>query len=125
MILVDTNIWIKHLRETNKLLSKHLEERKVYTHNLIIGELLCGSFTDRKKFFYYLSHLPKIKEATFQEVKALLEFDKLYGKGVGWIDLNLLATALINDAFLWTDDLKLAAIARKKGLLYNNTSINE
>ena len=118
MVLVDTSVWISHLRDGNKDLESLLNEDKVICHPMIIGELACGNIKNRNEILSLLQTLPPAKEATHKEVLAFIDKKKLYGKGIGFIDVHLLASALISDIALWTLDRKLDNEATKLKINY-------
>lgn len=107
MILVDTSVWIDHFRNTNEKLVELLQDDRVLIHSLILGEISCGNLKNRKEILSLLSQLPRADEPANFEVAAFLESKHLYGKGLGYIDIHLLATALLNRVELFTLDLKL------------------
>lgn len=119
MILVDTSIWIDHFRKANNHLQKLLLDEKVTIHDLIIGELYCGNFSNRSEILSLLTALPKVKTNTNTEIFDFIEYNKLYGLGLGFIDIHLLASALINDVMLWTKDKRLDIAAAKFHCAYN------
>lgn len=110
-ILVDTSIWVDHLRKTNPILKELLENNYVVIHPFIVGELACGSFGNRDEIIDLLQLLPKCKEADFVEVLNLVSSKKLYGKGIGFVDINLAASSLLTPCLLWTADKRLDKIA--------------
>ncbi len=83
----------------------------------VIGELACGNLSSRGELLSLLSELPLVTSATNEEVMHLIERHKLSGKGLGWIDMNLLASALISRIPLWTRDRRLAAVAKTLGII--------
>jgi len=111
MILVDTSVWVDHLRMTDPRLKRLLSQEKVLCHPFIIGELACGNLERRSEILAYLSLIPSAAVAEHDEVLHLLEQEKLYGKGLGWIDSHLLASALISKCGFWTNDRRLRSIA--------------
>lgn len=110
MILVDTSVWIDHLRTGNAGLTALLESCRVLIHPFIIGELACGNLKNRSKILRLLHTLPPCRQAAHDEVLALLEMNNLYRKGIGWIDAHLLGSAKITGAELWTYDRTLAEV---------------
>jgi predicted nucleic acid-binding protein len=118
MILVDTSVWVGHLREGNDHLSVLLEEGLVLVHAFVIGELACGSMANRREILALLEALPGAVTAGHTEVLRLLEEKRLYGKGVGWIDAHLLASTMLSHAFLWTSDRRLLRVAESLGIAY-------
>ena len=119
MVLVDTSIWINHLREPVQGLVDLLEEGEVLIHPVVIGELACGLLSSRNSLLHYLDRLPRIVVATDQEVRQLIETHKLMGQGVGYLDMHLLAsTVLSGEVQLWTRDKKLAILANKLSITH-------
>ena len=116
MILVDTSIWIDHLRNTCPPLVGLLEAGQVCTHPFVIGELACGSLRNRAELLHLLRDLPGVAAASDEEVLFLIERHRLMGRGIGYIDVHLLAAAAIHPARLWTRDRKLAGIAAELGV---------
>lgn len=110
-VLVDTSIWVDHLRKSNLKLKSLLENDRVVIHPFIIGEIACGSFGNRKEILELLQLLPASQEADFNEVLSLISSKKLYGKGVGFVDVNLAASSLLTHCLLWTADKRLNKIA--------------
>lgn len=111
MFLVDSSVWIGHLRATNPALSELLVAGLVLTHPLVIGEVACGSMKNRKRVLANLNELPSAIPATHQEVMHLLDRQALWNRGVGWIDAHLIASALLSNCRLWTLDGRLHAAA--------------
>ena len=112
MVLVDTSIWIDHLRQPVEGLVSLLEAGQVMTHPFILGELACGTLNERQAFLYSLGRLPLVPVATDAEVLAFIESVSLMGKGVGYLDMHLLASIRLQaDVSFWTRDRKLAALA--------------
>jgi predicted nucleic acid-binding protein len=116
MILVDTSVWIDHLRSGNQRLKAMLLENVVLTHPFIIGELACGSLKNRQTIMSLLRTLPEAVSADHEEVLLVLEDEHLHGCGIGWIDAHLLASARLSRAGLWTLDRPLARVASKLGV---------
>ncbi len=117
MILVDTSVWIDHLRRSNGKLLVALEAGEVLVHPVVIGELACGNLRNRREILDLLSNLPAAPSATDAEVLGLIERRKLMGRGIGYLDAHLLAaTALARPARLWTSDHNLARVAAELGL---------
>jgi predicted nucleic acid-binding protein len=117
-VLVDTNIWIEHLRRDNKRLSALLEGDSVLFHSLVWGELACGEFKNREKILNYYYILPSSDEADIHELITLINQQKLYGKGLGIVDMHLLAACKLSNALLWTNDKALKASAKKLKVSY-------
>jgi predicted nucleic acid-binding protein len=112
-VLVDTSVWVDHFRKGEPLLQDLLSSGQVATHPFILGELACGSLSNRTEILKLLSELPSVTIASNEEVLHLIEKHKLSGKGLGWIDAHLLASALLDRIPLWTRDKQLAAAAKK------------
>jgi predicted nucleic acid-binding protein len=113
VILVDTSIWIDHLRKGDGELASLLNEGAVLCHPFVIGELACGNLKNRKDILSSLGALPMSTLASHEEVLHLVSDRKLHDKGLGWIDMHLLASALLSNSALWTTDKNLAAVARE------------
>ena len=113
MILVDTSVWIDHLRQGNPQLEELLDAAQVTCHPFIIGELACGNLRRREQILGHLSRLPRVGLAAHDEVMELVERRRLMGIGLGWVDVHLLAASLVAGVSLWTMDRSLAAVARR------------
>jgi predicted nucleic acid-binding protein len=118
MILVDTSVWVDHLRVGNRKLQSLLEETEVLVHPFVIGELACGSLRNREEVLTLLQALPEAQVAEHGEVMHVVEQERLYGRGIGWIDAHLLASARLSDAPLWTLDRRLSGIASALALAF-------
>lgn len=116
MILVDTSVWVDHLRRGHAGLAALLQEGRVLTHPVVIGELACGRLKARAQVLPWLDALPRATAATDAEARACVELHDLAGSGLGWIDVHLLASALLSGRPLWTQDRRLAAVARRLGV---------
>ena len=119
MILVDTSVWIGHLRVGDPQLTALLEQAQVLAHPWVIGERALIQLTGRSEILGLLSNLPQASIATEAEVMTLVESQPLFGLGIGYVDAHLLAaTLLTTDASLWTRDKRLAAAAADLGISY-------
>jgi len=116
VILVDTSVWVGHLRATSPELERALLDGEVLIHPFVIGELACGNLRDRASVLELLSDLPRAAEATHDEALACIERNRLQGKGLGWTDVHLLASALLTPARLWTLDAALRREAKRCGV---------
>ncbi len=116
-LLVDTSAWIEYFKGNTDVLDEPLSKNRVLIHSLVIGELACGSFKNRHKTLGDLKLLPKAKEADFGEALELIESHHLYGKGLGFVDVQLLASALISDSSLTSFDKAINRAAKELGLL--------
>jgi len=118
MYLVDTSVWINHFRKSDTALIDALNENLVYCHPFVIGELALGSIKDREIITGLLNELPPAVVADDGEVMQMIETHRLFGKGLGYIDAHLLASALISGKLnLWTADKRLDASANKLGVV--------
>ena len=116
MILVDSSVWIDHIRSTDSVLESLLNDNKVCSHLFVIGELALGSISSRAKLLASIQSLPQLISAEDFEVLRLIERHKLFSKGIGYIDVHLLASALLSSVKLWTRDKALRAVAEKLGI---------
>jgi len=105
--LVDTSVWVNHLRRGDEKLRTLLDAGEVLCHPFIIGELACGSIAKRNEILDLLNALPQATIAEHDEVMHFLDHNLLYGRGLGWIDAHLLASASLSKARLWTADRAL------------------
>jgi predicted nucleic acid-binding protein len=123
VILVDTSIWIDHLRAGHSTLVRLLERDLVLTHPWVIGELALGHISHRREVLGLLTNLPQATVATTDEILTLVEGHQLYGLGIGYVDAQILAsTHLTRDAQLWTNDKRLAAVAARVGCAVDPTA---
>jgi len=118
MVLVDTSVWIDHFNFGDSNLEFLLNENKVATHQFVIGELACGNFKNRKLIFTLLNALPLMQEITKEEFYLFLDQHRLYGTGMGFVDVNLLASALISNCTIYTRDKSLLSSANKLKIAY-------
>jgi predicted nucleic acid-binding protein len=118
LIIVDTSVWVDHLRTGNKKLEALLIEAKVACHPFIIGELACGYIKNRIEILSLLQELPQASRADDDDVLPFIKTHNLMGKGLGYIDVHLLMSAKLTNAPLWTLDKKLHEVARKLLLLH-------
>jgi hypothetical protein len=119
MILADTSVWIDHLRKGSLSLVTALEEEQVLMHPFVIGELACGYLNNRNEVLQLLGKLPAPPSATDREALDFIERKSLMGRGIGYIDVHLLASAaLAAQARLWTRDRRLAAVAAELDLAF-------
>jgi predicted nucleic acid-binding protein len=118
MVLVDTSIWVSHLRDGNVGLEKLLNGGEVVCHPFIVGELACGNLKNRHEILMYLQSLPMTMLAEDGEVLKFVENHQLMGKGLGYIDVHLMAAAVLTDVPLWTLDKTLAKTTMKIGINY-------
>ena len=123
MILVDTSVWIDHLRSPEPKLQELLSANEVLAHPLVAGELACGNITDRARFLRRMDAMPQVEERTHAEVRDFIGSENLMGRGIGFIDAHLLYSTLRHDdTLLWTRDARLSRIARELSVAYDETS---
>jgi len=115
-MLVDTSVWIDHLRNDRADLRAHLEAGEVVCHPFVLGELACGSIRKRDEVLSLLAALSQVAVAEHDEVMQLLDAHQLMGKGLGWIDAHLLASARLAGQTLWTLDGPLKRAAQRLGV---------
>lgn len=119
MILVDTSVWVDHLRQGEGELARMLESGLVLCHPFVTGEIACGHLPNRAEVLYALEKLPQAPTASHGDALLFLDRHGLAGRGIGWIDVHLLAaTALTGDGYFWTRDKRLAAVAADLGFAY-------
>ena len=116
MTLVDTSVWIEHLRRGNRALASNLEEVRVLSHPFVIGELACGNLRRRNQILSLLEALPQADLADHSEVMTFIETNRLMGRGIGWVDVHLLCSARLTGAPFWTLDRRLAEVAGSIGV---------
>ena len=118
MILVDTSVWIDHFHHSDEDLIELLHANQVCIHPFILGELSCGNISNRNEVLSLLRTLRSIDLVLDEEVFMLIDERKLFGKGLGFIDIHLLASAMIHHVPIWTRDKSLKRIAVELGISY-------
>jgi predicted nucleic acid-binding protein len=118
MVLVDTSVWVSHLRAGNAELANLLNDGRVLCHPLIVGELACGNLKDRAVILSFLQLLPMGIEAEHEEVLAFIENNRLMGKGLGYVDVHLITSCLLTGVSVWTLDKKMAQAADNLNINY-------
>ena len=116
MMLIDTSVWIDHLRRGDDALVERLDDAEVWCHPFIRGELACGHLGNRQEILSLMLALPEAPLAGHEEVMTLVESRRLMGRGLGWVDVHLLASAMLAGIDLWTRDRRLAGVAEELGL---------
>jgi predicted nucleic acid-binding protein len=116
--LVDTSVWIDHFRTADPELAALLAAGSVRTHPAVIGELAVGNISRRESTLRDLGLLPRVREASHAEVLTLIESRTLHGRGIGWVDMQLLAAALAGGVRLWTHDKRTRAAAVELGIAH-------
>ncbi len=106
-VLVDTSVWVEHLRRSDALLAGLLTDNAVFVHPFVLGELACGNLKHRERILESLGALPSSVPASEEEVLRLVGSRGLYGQGIGWVDAHLVASALLSGCALWTRDERL------------------
>jgi len=122
MVLVDTSVWIHFLRGNSSYaspLKNLLANEEVGGHELVFGELLIGDRGGRHEFLVNYGAMPSVDPASHREVVQFVRSHKLHGRGAGWIDVHLLAAALIGKVRFWTADERLATLAEELGVAYS------
>ena len=110
MVIVDTSVWVLHLRQGSKALEQLLTDRQVLCHPFIIGEIACGHLKNRNEILSLLQDIPAVQVAEHDEILGFIERRKLFGLGIGFVDVHLLASALLDGVKLWTEDRNLKRI---------------
>jgi len=123
MVLVDTSIWVTYLRQGSQQLEKLLMDAEVMCHPFIIGELACGNLKNRYEIISLLQSLPMAQTIEFDEFLSFIDQNHLMGKGIGFVDVHLLASAQLSGVPLWTADKRLKSVADQLGLTFRIVSI--
>jgi len=118
MVIVDTSIWVTHLRQGNPQLEKLLLDTEVMCHPFIIGELACGKLKNRTEIISSLQFLPMAPMIEFDEFLFFVDQNHLMGKGIGFVDVHLLASAQLAGVPLWTADKSLKSAADQLKLTF-------
>jgi hypothetical protein len=118
MVIVDTSIWVIHLRQGSRQLRKLLMDAEVMCHPFIIGELACGNLNNRNEIISLLQSLPMAPTIEFDEFLFFIDRNHLMGKGVGFVDVHLLASAQLTGIPLWTADKRLKSAADQLELTF-------
>ncbi len=119
MILVDTSVWVDHLRAGEPRLARELDAGAVCIHPFVLGELACANLRNRREVLSLLGKLPPVPAATHAEALGFIESRTLMGRGIGYVDVHLLASAALSaTARLWTRDKRLAAVAAELDLSF-------
>lgn len=113
IVLVDTSVWVDLWRHGNFRLARLLEQDRVVVHPFVLGEIALGDVTPRADVLRDLEALDVPRVAEHGEVRKLIERVPLWGRGIGWVDAHLLASALLDHLRLWTLDRPLAGLARQ------------
>ena len=118
-VLLDTSVWIQHLRESSDEVVRLLNDELVVTHDYVVAYLACGSLKSREDTIDYLSALVTLPTVSITETMTLIETRALFSRGIGLVDVQLLASTLISpDTKLWTWDNRLHDVAAELGIAY-------
>ena len=118
MVIVDTSVWVFHLREGNAELEELLNKGQVMCHRFIIGEIACGNIKNRTEILTLLQLLPVAMQAKHEEVMEFIENNKLMGRGLGYIDMHLSASAKLTGIPMWTFDKRLDETNKRLGISF-------
>ena len=121
-VLIDTSVWVDHFRRTNETLANLIVLDEGLTHPMVVGELACGTPPEpRLRTLGDIELLPAARQATWQEIRTLIESERLYGVGCGLVDIALIASTLVTPgARLWTLDRRLDELASRLGVAFAN-----
>lgn len=122
MVLVDTSVWVSHLRDGNAELTRLLNNGQVMCHPFIIGELACGNIKNRSEVLSFLKLLPLSTQADHEEVLHFIENNRLMRRGLGYVDMHLSSSASLTGVPIWTLDKSLDKINKKLNLSYGLSS---
>lgn len=116
MVLVDTSVWVEHLRRGESRLASLLGTAEVLCHPFIVGELACGNLSSRREILGLLAPLPSLRKASDDEVLLFIDRNRMQGKGLGLIDMHLLTSCALAGQPIWTLDRKLGKAAAEVGV---------
>jgi predicted nucleic acid-binding protein len=122
MVLVDTSVWVRHLRDGDPELRRLLHDGHVMCHPYIVGELACGNMKNRNEILSLMRFLPQATQAQHEEVLLFIESHHLMGKGLGYVDVHLSASALLTGVPCWTYDKRLNDANEMLGIRYDPAS---
>ena len=112
MILVDTSVWVEHLSRTAPALKAFLEHGDILIHPFVRGEIALGDLKSRHEILSLLAALPAATDVSDEEVLYFIDHQKLYGRGIGWVDVHLLASAKLMGCAVWSLDKSFVATAK-------------
>ena len=116
MILVDTSVWVDHLRMRDEDLAELLLGLGVASHPFVMGELACGYIQNRSGVLALMASLPLLEKVGDSEILHFIEVHGLIGRGLGLVDVHLLASCMLSDVGIWTRDRRLKEAALNLGL---------
>ena len=122
MILVDTNVWIDHLRRPESAVRRLVETRRILMHPMVLGELTCGGVPDRAERLREWRGLPRLDSLDHDAVIDWVESESLAGRGIGFVDAHILLSVLREEARLWTRDRSLRTLATRFGVAFPEPS---
>jgi predicted nucleic acid-binding protein len=118
MVLVDTSVWVRHLRQGEPNLERLLTDGEGMYHPFVVGELACGNIRNRTEILSLIQILPLVTEAKHAEVLQFIEQNHLTAKGLGYIDVHLCASAILMGVPMWTYDRMRNEINEGMGIRY-------
>ncbi len=118
MVLVDTSVWVAHFKNVELMLQKLLQENKVASHPFIIGELACGNLANRAEIISLMQSLPMLDTVEQEELLVFIEQSQMMGTGLGFVDMHLIASAVLADIPICTYDKKLEKACMRLGINY-------
>lgn len=118
MILADTSVWVEHFRRGVPAFRTALENGRISIHAVVLGELACGNLVKRTRTLAALRRLPYAAAGTTEECLDFIAVHRLYGRGIGWIDVQLLVSAALSGNLLWSLDNRLVSAATGLGVGY-------
>lgn len=119
MVIIDTSVWIRHFKEKNEALISLIEDDEILVHPFVIAELACGHLKNREETVDLLLKFPLPELLSIEEVLTFVLEEKLFGQGVGFVDVNLLGSAMLSNSLLWTIDKSLKNISTSFGIEFN------
>ncbi len=121
MIIADTSVWVQHFRRGVPSLAKTLTDGLICMHPVVLGELATGNLGNRMQTLAALNRLPRTKLATQEECLDFIAIHTLYGRGIGWNDIQLLVAARISGNLLWSLDNRLSMAAAELGVTFQES----
>ena len=119
MVLVDTSVWIDHFRKASRKLASLLEAEAVAIHPFALGELACGNLGNRKEVIALLHALPDTTKVEDDELLLFIDRHRLMGRGIGLIDVHILASCCVDSCLLWTRDKRLQVVAKEMNIEFS------
>ena len=116
MVLVDTSVWVSHFRHGNSRLQKLLKQSRIVSHPFIIGELACGNISNGTEIISLIQSLPMLDAVEHEELLLFIVHNKMMGRGLGFVDVHLMAAAMLAGIPIWTQDKKLKQACSRLGI---------